>query len=254
MIKIKVFIAQIICSDFFGNMVALLYKNKIPFHGLNINTKSSHVNASTKAMLFWGMYESAEVRFIKKYLTATDNVIELGASLGVVSSIIGSTIGDEGNCISVEANPNLIPIINDNLQANKISNVQVINVAIDYSNNTNGYSVFNISDDHLSSSIQASTKKTTPVEVISSKLDAIAGLLNVKKPTLISDIEGAEIGFILNEKNLSTHFKNVIIELHDAVFEEKQYSVSDMVSILTKKHEFKLLESYGNVFVFESTN
>jgi FkbM family methyltransferase len=249
---IKLIIAYVICSDFFGNLIGFLFQNKIPFRGFNIVTKSNYIKASTKAMLFWEMYESAEIRFISKYLSSDDNVIELGASLGVVSGIIGSIIGEKGNCISVEANPNLISIINDNLHANKINNVKVINSAIDYSFNINGYSVFNISDDHLSSSLKSTDKNTTPVFVVSSKLDTIFALLNVNKPVLISDIEGAEIGFILFEKMLSTHFKYLIIELHDVVFEEKNYFVADMVSIIISKHKFMLLEFYGNVFVFKS--
>ena len=67
------------------------------------------------SLIFWGFYESAELRLIRKHLPATLDVVELGGSLGVVAAHIGQRLEPGRQLISVEANPALIEALRTNI-------------------------------------------------------------------------------------------------------------------------------------------
>ena len=249
-INIKILISKIICSNFFGFFIGLVYSNRIKFRNLTIDTSSTQINSVTKAYLFWGIYESAEARFILKYVQKGRNVIELGASLGVISSLIGKSIGNDGYLFSVEGNTNLVNIINTNLQKNNIFNVSVINKMVDYNAKDTGFSKFNISKNHLTSSTQKSSNTINEIDLPTISLKQLSEEFDSNELVLVSDIEGAEIGFILKERELS-NFNLIIIELHETHYQSQTYSVSQMVNLITQNHGFKVKDFYGDVFVFE---
>ena len=249
-INIKIWISKIICSNISGFIIGLVYSNKIKFRNLTIDTSSTHINSRTKAYLFWGIYESAEARFILKYVQKGRSVIELGASLGVITSLIGKSIGKDGYLISVEGNSNLLNIINTNLQKNNLFNVSVLNKMVDYNAEDLGYSKFNISKDHLTSSTQKSSNTINEIDLPTITLKQLSEEFDSNELILVSDIEGAEIGFILKERELS-NFNLLIIELHQTLYQSQWYSVSMMVNLITQNHGFKVKDFYGDVFVFE---
>src|ERR1700730_12780210 len=84
--SVKRVIARIICHPLIGRIISLVFRDRIPSRGSLIHTKDKAVVPSVKAALFWGLYESAEVRFVKEFLRSDLDVIELGSSLGVVTS------------------------------------------------------------------------------------------------------------------------------------------------------------------------
>lgn len=61
-----------------------------------------------EAQLFFGLYESAEIRLARGHLAGANVVIDLGSSLGIVASHILSRMTSQGHLVCVEANPSLI--------------------------------------------------------------------------------------------------------------------------------------------------
>lgn len=133
-LNFKIFVAKVLTSDLIGKLVGIIFKDSIPSHGLFIDTRLA--SNKIKTSIFFGIYESAEIKFIRHYMAMNNHldVIELGSSLGVLSSHIANQLRKECRLICVEANPNLLPTINSNLQKNAshLSTYEIINAVIDY--------------------------------------------------------------------------------------------------------------------------
>ena len=67
-VGLKRLLANVIQSGLIGDAISWFYGDVIPFHGIPIDVSQSGIPAANKAALWWGMYESAEHRFIKAFL------------------------------------------------------------------------------------------------------------------------------------------------------------------------------------------
>ena len=85
-------------------------------------------------MLYWGLYESAEIRFVQRYVGDDVDVVELGSSLGVVSCQIASQLSGDTRLVCVEANEEMLPTLRRNIANNtSLRKVRCVHGAIDYS-------------------------------------------------------------------------------------------------------------------------
>lgn len=246
MLSIKVLVAKIICSSFVGELIGWIYGNKIPFHGLYVYTSDKQVKGRIKAMLFWGMYESAEVRFVQKYLTDKYPVIELGGSIGVVTAQIASKVM-KNNIITFEANPELVNVLEYNLTRNNIDNVTVVNAAYGCEGPT---SWFEFGEENILGKIvdsKENVKKGFWVKTIN--LENIITTYHLKEYVLVCDIEGAEIGFLLNECQALKKCRLLIIETHTTSYRGSVYKSSQMKQKILDMG-FELVEEYGVNLVF----
>jgi FkbM family methyltransferase len=75
----------------------------------------------TKRRILSGGYETHERLLLKQALSKGDHVLELGASLGIVSCLILKMIGREGRLVAVEANPQLAEPFRRQLHANGLA-------------------------------------------------------------------------------------------------------------------------------------
>ena len=250
MSKIKNIVASLICSDFIGSCLASIYNNQIPswrYGRFTYECSSKHILNSVKASIFWGIYESAEVRFVRQYLRSDLDVVELGASIGVVSTQILARINENKKLFAVEANPYLINTLNNNLLLNnKFYNFTIINEAIDYVHKNEVK--FYIEKGNVNST----TKKNDGnyINVRSTKLSKILSLHNLSSYALVCDIEGTEIEIFLNDIESMIKCKQLFVELHDTEFKGVKYKVKDMVRLLTEKIGFNFINSYGTVYYF----
>lgn len=113
---VKVRIAEILCRPVFGRGIARLTKDSIPNRGIRVCTAGAAVTPQVKAAIFWGVYESAEIRFLRKYVRPDVDVVELGASLGVTASHAISQISTDVSYVAAEANPALHKALGENLR------------------------------------------------------------------------------------------------------------------------------------------
>src|SRR5262245_44365469 len=131
--SIKAGIADVICAPIVGRAIGLALRDRIPFRGIRVDTSFEFVADRTKAEIFWGIYESAETRFIQRYLRTDVDVVELGSSLGVVSCQIRRILAPRARLVCVEANPALLPAWRSNLAINaRDLPASISNFAIDY--------------------------------------------------------------------------------------------------------------------------
>ena len=64
----------------------------IRWRGFRFIVTRDGISDRNRAMIFWGFYESAEIRLIEKYFDGKTDVIELGSSMGIVSTHIAKKL------------------------------------------------------------------------------------------------------------------------------------------------------------------
>jgi FkbM family methyltransferase len=244
-LKLKVFVAKILANNITGNILSFLLNQRIPFHNLSIDVSDKAITPETKALIFFKIYEKAEITFVKKYLQEEEDVIELGSSIGVMGSII-SLKQKNAKYISVEANPALINANKKNLSINRKAEYVLLNKAIDYSDKSVSFSV---NKNNLTGKVsrEASNEMTITVETVT--LNELCDIYNLTGFTLVSDIEGAEIAILINDKVALKKCEKIIIELHDTEYNGKTYLVKDLVDLIINC-DFKISDHHGAVYVF----
>jgi len=195
------------------------------------------------SLIYFEFYERKELKIIKKYLYSNFPIIELGASLGVTTSLICKIINSK--VIAVEANPNLKHNLELTKEKNNFNNLHILSAAISYTNND--VVNFNIDENNLGSKISSKG-----ILVPSITLESIVLKNNIREFILISDIEGAELSMFLNETNriVIDNCKQIIIELHDSEFNGISYSKLEIAKIIEDKFQMKVLFNYGDIWVF----
>lgn len=246
--SLKLVVANLLNSPLLGSIISRIFPNyisSIRIPKIKINNSPLILN-STKAQFFWGFYESAELRFIRKYVPEGSNILELGASIGVVASVCFK-LKNASRLLLVESNPELIPLIEGNLSLNGVKNAKILNKAVT-SIVTNFW--FNPGRDTVSGSISPTkiSDKASIVEGV--QLSDLIRQEKLDDFVLISDIEGSEISFILGSAKVLERCKMIIIELHRVVYEGIEYSVDDMIDLLIKNHRFTQIDRYGSVVAF----
>ncbi|MCE9630032.1 MAG: FkbM family methyltransferase [Planctomycetia bacterium] len=242
-VGLKRFVASIIQSDLIGNAIAWFYGNVIPFHGIPVDVSQSGIPAANKAALWWGMYESAEHRFIKAFLLPSLPVIELGSSIGAISSVIAGRLDQGQRLTCVEANPSLIPQLRKNLDRNASHlSTEIIHAAVCYEGKTVR---FGVSANNLTSSILGDARaETTTVPAV--KLKALLAQGDRGPYQLVADIEGAEIAFLLHDAETLRACQVMVLELHHTQSNGAAYTPTDLEHLIESRG-FRIAARYGAV-------
>ncbi|KAF0245199.1 MAG: methyltransferase [Planctomycetota bacterium] len=251
-LPLKIFVANSLSCPFVGRLIARVYGDKIPHRGCIFDTKNEAVTPSVKASLFWGLYENAELRFVRRFLRPDLDVVELGSSLGVLSSHIARKLDPSRRMLCLEANPLLIESIRVNLARNAPQiRATVVHAALDYSTEGQGGVEFAVDRNSLHSKTSDRPGLTGAVCVPAVTLSRLLSDNGVGEYALVSDIEGAEAGMVCNEKEALARCRQMIIELHSVNCAGTYISIEAMSEALQKDHGFVLRDHYGAVFVFE---
>jgi FkbM family methyltransferase len=242
-IGLKRIVASVLQSWPIGTAIGVLYGDVIPFHGLPIDVRGTGIRAANKASLLWGMYESAEYRFVRLFLQTDLPVIELGSSIGAVSSTIARHLDHGQRLMCVEANPALIPALQRNLCRNASHLlVNVVHAAIAY----DARSIqFHVSTDNLLSRIGAGGHGDDPV-VPATSLTALCEVLGGMPYQLVADIEGAELDILSRDVGALRSCQAMILELHDSCRDGVTHT-KDYLRHLAREAGFQVVSEYGAV-------
>jgi len=241
---IKKIIILIIVNSVVGFFIKMLKLKKNMFGGIFDYKCVSNEEA---AKIFWGVWESAEIRFAKRFAKSR-TIIELGSSIGVTIGVLGNYLNNT-KFICVEASPKNFDnlIIQKNLLLKKnLENQFVLH------NRAVAYDVKVVNFEHTSTTGSQILKKkiekqNNVYQIHSITLNDIIVENDINHPyTLISDIEGAESEIFFHDEQSLINCETIIVELEDT----EKYSKNIQISRI-KKLGFKILEFYGNVFVFK---
>jgi FkbM family methyltransferase len=241
----KVIIVKFLTSRLIGKTIKRFNNGILYTQGIKIDLTSSEISPRAAASIFWGFYESAEIRFIKKFLMPNLPIVELGTSIGIVACI-ARTINRQ-KLICVEANPTLIPLIQKNFELNKIENYEIINAAI--GNETNESLYFEKGSSNTTGKVN-NIKTESSVLIKQVTLTEILQTRKIQDYILICDIEGAEVFLLMNDHRSLSNCKQIIIETHEKEFNNNLIKSADMKDRIIELG-FVVREQYGPNFVFE---
>jgi FkbM family methyltransferase len=175
-------------------------------HGIRIKLDCSILPDNVISSLIGGTYELKEIRAMEHILRKGDCVLELGAGIGVISSV-AARITSNGQTICVEANPALLPYITSLHKDNDIR-AEVLNGVIARSDTTK--SEFYIRDDLWSSSFSPTPTYSRAIQI---KNYNVSDLIQQYQPDiLIGDIEGGEV--CLLDLTEFGSLRAIILEVH----------------------------------------
>ena len=156
-------------------------------------------------------YEAGECRKLKDLLKDGDHVLEIGAGIGLVSSV-AAKLGDI-RVTAIEANPNLIPVIQETLRINKISSVDLRHGVV--SAEPGDAVTFYLRPDFWASSMEPQSRAYVDTAEVPNL--TLPDLLADVNPTVIScDIEGAELS-LFDDVSLQG-VRHIVLELHPKVY------------------------------------
>jgi FkbM family methyltransferase len=246
MLWLKLFLAKCLANPLTGRLLGLVYGDTIPCRGLSIHCPPS-VPSSVRAMLFWGFYESAEMRCVRAFLRPGSAVVELGSSIGAVASLVAST-ARPARLVCVEANPRLGEAIRRNLDVNAPEVQAVIrHAAIAYDGIVDGMCEFYLGDTNLGSSCHA--EGGAGVRVPALGLSELLRQEGIAHYALIMDIEGAEVGIMLRDPDALAGCRQIIAELHAVHLDGRDYAVEDVARLIIGLG-FAQIHRDGMVFYF----
>lgn len=228
-----------------GRMIATVFRHRIPHRGARIQVPHS-VDPRVCAALFWGTYESAEIRYVRQFLEGDLDTVELGSSLGGVSCEVARKLQPGRRLVCVEANADLLPLLRDNVRANAPgSQVKVLHGAIDYGGS--GSVQFAIGDSSLSSRVGAGRVVR---DVPAFTLAQVLRQEGVAEYALVCDIEGAEAASFSQDRHALDECRMLIIELHEVVSEGVRHTPDTLISMIETNTPLRLLARYGEVCTF----
>jgi FkbM family methyltransferase len=249
--SLKQTVARVLCNPLVGRFLSVVFRDRIPSFGIRVVTSNKAIIPSVKASLFWRIYESAEIRFVKKYLRPDLDAIELGSSIGAVTAQILQVLDRGCRLVCVEANPYLTDALRQNIQQNADGKeVRIIYGAIADENAVGSSVNLFLGTDNTVSQTTNETPTSVPVPALS--LTSILHTAGIEADfSLISDIEGAEINFILKDAGALRNCRQLIIELHETRLNSTIFTVEHLRTLLEKTHGFRMISNHGPVCVFE---
>ena len=154
-----------------------------------------------------GTYEEDEARAVERCVQPGSRVLELGTGIGYVSTLAARAAGAE-NVLSVEANPDLIPVIEANLARNGQGGVTLLHGAVSGEVTEGSTAEFHMADFFTASSLSRKGGRQVTVPLI-----PIQDLIVAHRPhVILMDVEGAEEH--LFDRPWKCPLRYFVLELH----------------------------------------
>lgn len=189
--------------------------------------------------LIFEAYEYSERYLIRKWLPRNYSVVELGASIGVISREILYRIDAHERLIAVEAVPALVDLAQANIgRRNASSRWRILPAAIAY--NTQEVA-FHMGEEHVAGrvAIPGRVAGEPCLKVQAKTLSDILSEFAVADYSLIMDIEGAEHEVIAHDRKALSGCRCLISELHGSQADKDTFCriVTEFgLSLVERKH------------------
>lgn len=246
---LKKLAAAVLCSPMSGRLLSLAFGGRIPHRGARIEVPKGG-DPRVAAALFWGTYESAEIRFVRTHMPGDLDVVELGSSLGGVSSEIARRLQPDRRLVCVEANPELLGFLARNLQYNAPqTKVEIVHGAISY--DARPEVEFAIGHSNLSSHLGTDVGGERLQRVPALTLGSVLRQTELRGDyALVSDIEGAEAALFTNEGPALARCRLLVIELHHVRHSGIDHNPDSLIALIRQRTGMRLLARYGEVCTF----
>jgi len=185
-----------------------LFEKTYKVEGLDLVIPFNMTDIRFRGQFPINFYEKQERRYLKQFLPKDATVLELGACLGVVSCITNRLLDHPEQHVVVEANPNLISVIEENKARNKCS-FQIEHCIVSNNPSTEFF---------IGKNILTSSNRRQSAEKISVSGKTVAdleGKYGLKFDVLMMDIEGGELDFLRENRKKLNELKVIFMEVHE---------------------------------------
>jgi len=192
------------------------YSEVFTVSGVKIPNVAEVITPKIEKTMRSGRYEAGEVENLRRLMLPGDRVLELGAGIGLLSTVAAQFEGVE-SVTCIEANPEMVPIIAETHRINGVGNVDLRNAVVT-GDDAPGKVPFYFRGSFWASSMSPEGLPYTRVE----ELDTVplSALIEELHPTIIAcDIEGGEMG-LFDGVDLSG-VRTIVLETHPKVYGEE---------------------------------
>jgi FkbM family methyltransferase len=186
--------------------------NTVRLDGCRLDVSSTTFSTFQRGCLWLSRHEEPERIAVARYLDPDLPVIELGASTGMLSCLINRRLRQPSAHVAVEANPDLISVVQSNRALNGGS-FTVVHAAVAYDGRSIG---FVRGEDHLAGQADAHVELRGTIETTTVR--QLLDRFKFERATLVCDIEGMEIDMWRQEPDtLVQRIAWLIVELHEPI-------------------------------------
>ena len=236
--RLKGFLYSLVTRSRFAWLVGSLFGKDV-FDMSGRITTPVDASPQMRCGIIFGAYEYSERYLIRKWLPRDCDVVELGASIGVVSREILNRIAGRHRLVAVEASEELARLAELNIGfRHPTSRWHVLCCAVAY---TADEVYFNAGQEHVAGRIVTTPQGDGGLtsKVKARTLSSIISQCSVGEYSLVMDVEGAEHELIAHDKEALSKCRCIIAELHGnskdkAVFCEAMTSIG--MRIVEQKH------------------
>ncbi|MFK7941075.1 MAG: FkbM family methyltransferase [Roseovarius sp.] len=179
-------------------------------NGVTLEVPDHILNDKIAAKMASGGYEALEAAGVQARVREGNRVMEFGSGVGYIASLAAGITGGE-NVVTVEANPDMIPVIRDNLDRNGHKAATLIHAAVTGLEDAEPTISFERKKSFWSARLAG--MDSNPDAVVDVPMVQLHPLLAQYRPhVVIMDIEGAEAH--LFDHKWPRHVRVVMMELH----------------------------------------
>ncbi len=173
----------------------------------------AYLTPKIRRQLERGAYEGQEARSVLLSVDYGDKVLELGAGIGYIGALAGMIAGPE-NVTSVEANPDMIEIIEANFKRNDCGKITLRHGAVIGDDHEGETISFRQARAFWASSLEKGAGRRIDVPALK-----FSDLMRAHKPSVvIMDVEGAEAAFF--EAPWPEHVRVLLMEIHPRLYSD----------------------------------
>ncbi len=193
-------------------------------------------------------YEPNMCSTLKQFLGPGKTFVDLGANEGYFTVIGARLCQPQGRVIAIEPQRRLLPVIEENLRLNGLSNVSLVNAAV---TDTPGQLTLHLTSDTNSggSGLHRHAKYSLPTQEVTAM--TLAQVLDQQKVDHVDlmkvDIEGFEYEALLGSPEVFQRhrIRALALELHPTILADRGKCSSDIEQMLTSAG-YRLTEAFGN--------
>ncbi|CAN5682529.1 FkbM family methyltransferase [soil metagenome] len=191
----------------------LLPLSVVNLRGVRLDISSPKIAPAIKYGIRRGWYEIDELESIVSLVDDGDTILEVGAGCGFVSAYLARQF-PASRIITVEADPELMPIIERNHQLNGV-HVEVVNEVL---GTGAGEATFHVQEEYWTSKLAGhdDSPATGARSIVVRQSDFIERLHLWQPRALIIDIEGGELNLLTRE--LPPFVTTVVLECHEEAY------------------------------------
>ena len=194
----------------------LLLRSRAQLDGVIVPLSDLPLSNRMKRRICAGGYETQERKLLPNFLEPGDHVLELGASVGIISALALRIIGSRGRLVSVEADENLATPFQKTLAANGLSSELVTCACVpiwDLDDTASCFTAIERSGNSLEGRVVESANRE-PGGVPTRSAGEICRDLSFTPNAVICDIEGSERIWMHRATSIPATVEKILIELH----------------------------------------